>query len=346
MVFLYWNGANTILVAPSGLTNGWYLVTVFFIQSSVIISLQKEGNTQCQSWGFTDNTVSIYNIYCEVYYASDKIKNLRYVGINDVNPQLLPTVFHNTKNFHTGLQMGVNGVNTIAHLPANYNPTVKNKCVIFFHGSGGSAKDLWLYTSENSLLTGLLNAGYVVIASDYTSNKCWGNPQSQTDIDNLITQYKKYLNIEDKFYLLLESMGGITGFNAIAHCQNLNIYNVNAIVGIYPTANLEALYNNGTGSLAPDIATAYGITDSSQFQTKTSGYDPLNDNDGKGFARIPMLFWSSYGDTVVPRISNSDAWSAKMNGLGGNVVVNTSTGNHGDTSNFVPSAVVDFFNKY
>lgn len=341
--FSYYNGSTTNILPNASLTTGWYTVTLTKINTSLIISIQKEGTTKVTTKIITGETHAVNNLYFECYYASDKIRNIRYIANNNIN--LLTPYFANSKNFHTGYEMNTTGnVQSIAHLPASYNPNIKNKCVIMFHGSNGKATDFWSYDNENSILQGLLDAGYVVIASTYTDRKCWGNPQAMTDISNLITHYNNYLNIQDNYYIVMESMGGTVALNSIVHLPALQ-GRTKAIIGIYPAINLESLYTNDTG-LKADIATAYGISSDSEFQTKTDGYDAMNDNDGTIFKYIPMKFWASSGDTVVPKVNNSDAFATKINALGGSVEVIATTGNHGDASNFVPSDVVAFLNQY
>ena len=59
-----------------------------------------------------------------------------------------------------------------------------------------------------------------------------------------------------------------------------------------------------------------------------------------------MLLWASYSDTTVLRTQNEDPFAAAINAAGGSVIIETSTGNHGDASNFNPQMVVDFFAEH
>lgn len=344
--FIYNDGSTlNTLIASSNLSTGWYEISLVLLNSGTncvaIVTINKQGNNAPQTF-VESNIPYANNIIIQSAVATDRIKNIKYIDLINTNANLLIPNFESYKNFHTPLQFADStSIGTAAHIPASYNPNIKNKCVIFFHGLGGHAKDMW-NSLESPLFKGFLDAGYVIIASDYTNPSCWGNAQSSIDIDNLISLYQKYLNIQNEYYLVIESMGGITGLNAIAHSQTCK---AKAVIGIYPTANLTSLYDNGNGSMAGSIAAAYGITDPSQFATKANGYDPML-RDGNIYKNIPMLFWSSYSDTTVPRATNADAFASKINELGGNVTINTSTGNHGDPSNFVPQDAVNFFGKY
>lgn len=94
------------------------------------------------------------------------------------------------------------------------------------------------------------------------------------------------------------------------------------------------------------IATAYGITDDSQFESKTAGYDVVNDYDGSVYKDIPMMFWASNSDTMISKAQNTTLFASKVNAAGGNVTVVNSTGDHGDSSNYDGQAVLDFFNQH
>jgi hypothetical protein len=345
---IYNNGtANETLITPANLTNGWYLVTFAIFKSTGYCTISVE-NDNIQPKTFIRSNipmgVDIVNALCEVYGTNDYITDFKVIYNNDtVNAHLLPPFILNTNNFHTPLELNLQGVSVIINFPANYNPYIKNKCVVWFHGSGGVAKGLWLpENAENVLIKPLLDAGYVVIGSDYTNANCWGNAQSVADIDALLKYWQNYSNIQNDYYILAGSMGGIVSLNAISH----NVIKPKAYAGIFPVSNLYWEYKNAPWGIPDFIKTAYGITSDSDFESKTSSYDPVNDTDPKVFKDFPFLIWSSYGDTVVDRANNADKFSTQVNGVGGNVSIITTTGDHGDASNYSPTDIVNFFNKY
>ena len=336
------DGVATSLYSASNLVSGnWYIITLTMINSELYTSITKEGSTQAHAYKITPSILNANNVQIGGYKVTDKIKDIKYIALNDASPKLLIPYFSNKSNQHTALTITISGIPTIVHLPASYNPSIKNKCCIWFHGSNGYSNDVWTYISKNNILNALLEAGYVVIGSDYTSRTCWGNAQSMTDITNLINYYKAQLNLQDEFYVYGESMGGAVLFNNIVK----GIIKTKAVAFVSPAINLEYLYNNSV-SLKSGIQGAFGITLDSEFQAKTDGYDPINDNDGSVFKNIPFKIYASYADTVVDRINDTDLFATKVNALGGNVSVFTVTGEHGDASGYQTGNVLDFFSQY
>jgi fermentation-respiration switch protein FrsA (DUF1100 family) len=58
---------------------------------------------------------------------------------------------------------------------------------------------------------------------------------------------------------------------------------------------------------------------------------------------LPMRFWASPADTVVPKAQNTDLCAASATADGGRVTVTPTTGDHGDPSNFDADGLVGFF---
>lgn len=233
----------------------------------------------------------------------------------------------------------VNGIHTMAEIPTNYQPLKKNKYVIVFHGAGGAIVDFWNNPLHKSMIDSFVNAGYIVIGSDYSNILNWGNPDSVKQTQDLISYYRQVFKLEDQPYVYMSSMGGATALNAMAH----GVIKPKAVIGEFPVMNLSNMYMTNFKS---QIDTAYGIGSANSYSSATKGYDPVNDNEGSVFATIPFKIWSSYSDTVVVRTQNADMFAQKVNTAGGNVQIVTSTGDHGDASNFDPQTATDFFNKY
>lgn len=239
-------------------------------------------------------------------------------------------------NFGTTLHSDGQG-GTVAMVPAFYKPNVTSRWVIYFHGFGEGA-DVILTGAYGNTMQELVNHGYVVVAMNNTVENCYGNAQCSKDVAGLIANYRSVLNLESEPYAIATSMGGLTMLNAIA----AGVVHPKAAVGWSINTNLGWAYAYSAG---PVIAADYDITESNSYGVATAGYDPILDG-GKTFAAVPFDLWSSYEDTVVPRAENTDLFASLVNGAGGQVKVNTSTGQHLDESNFHSGAVVDFFNKH
>ena len=231
-----------------------------------------------------------------------------------------------------------NGVETYGIIPLSYRPDVPSRWVLYNHGLGQSGRDISTNPHDSRLVNALVKAGYVVIASDYKNQSCWGNAQCVRDIAAVQKLWKAYLNLLPAPYVISESMGGIVTWNAIAHGALSPI----AVVGIYPACNLSNMYARGTGPFYSDIQSDYDFSNPSGYAAATAGYDPML-VPATQFTAFPILMWASYSDTTVLRTNNEDPFAAQVNAAGGHAIINTSTGNHADASNFAPPAVLQFF---
>ncbi|MGC2477915.1 MAG: hypothetical protein WA485_26490 [Candidatus Sulfotelmatobacter sp.] len=255
----------------------------------------------------------------------------------------------NTRTACTLQQLGIspiqlvdaNGVKTYGIIPRNYNPSIPSRWVLYDHGSGQTGLAISTNACDTILVKALVQANYVVIASDYKVQNCWGNAQCVTDLAAVQKRWKEQLNLSPKPYVIAESMGGIVTWNAISH----NALAPRAVVGIYPACNLSNMYDNGAGPFYLPIQSDYGFSNSTGYAAATAGYDPIL-SPASDFISFPILMWASYSDTLVLRSQNEDPFAARVNAAGGNVVINTSIGNHGDISNFDREGVLDFFEKY
>ena len=123
-----------------------------------------------------------------------------------------------------------NGVQTYGIVPPSYRPEVQSRWVLYNHGSGQSGLDISTNRYDSCLANALVQAGYVVIASDYKIQDCWGNSQCVIDIAAVQQRWKAYLNLRPAPYVISESMGGMVTWNAISHGALSPL----AVVGIYP----------------------------------------------------------------------------------------------------------------
>lgn len=218
--------------------------------------------------------------------------------------------------------------------------------VLYTHGAG-ETYDAWLTDPlKAGIRDQLLTDGHILCASAAHGDN-WGNAAAITDYVNL------YNNVTGRFTItrvvgLFQSMGGAAGLYMI---QNASIP-FRCAYHIYPVCSLTAEFNNNNGTpgypgAAASIRAAYGIaSDGSNFASLTAGHDPVRDFSGANFT-IPVRFTSSPSDTVVPKVSNTDAWRTIITPYATteNSLMVTS-GEHGDASNFMPSDVKAFFDRY
>ena len=216
-----------------------------------------------------------------------------------------------------------------------------SRWVLYNHGFGQSGRNISTNPHDRCFVNALVEGGYVVIASDYKVQNCWGNSQCVTDIAAVQERWKAYLNLRRAPYVISESMGGIVTWNAIAH----GTLSALAVVGVYPVCNLSNMYAGGTGPFYLSIQSAYDFLSPSGYAAATAGSDPMLDPASQ-FTAFPILMWASYSDNTVVRSYNEDPFAAQVNAVGGNAIINTSTGNHGDASNFDPQAVLEFFEAH
>ncbi|KAA6463119.1 alpha/beta hydrolase [Acidobacteria bacterium AB60] len=241
-------------------------------------------------------------------------------------------------NFRIVYANDANGVQTFAILPSTYDSGTPNRWVIYNHGFGQIIDQLVTYDPQSRFLQSLTAAGFVVLASDYRNLACWGNQECSEDMANLQVLWHLRLNLSAKPFVIGESMGGIVTWNAIAHGALKPL----AVVGIYPVCSLAAMDKNAV--LEPTIQSAYGFSAQTGYATATSGYDPML-APASPYSSFPIAVWASYADHVVVRSANEDPFALKIQAAGGNVVIHTSSGEHGDLSNFDASSVVAFFRR-
>jgi fermentation-respiration switch protein FrsA (DUF1100 family) len=212
------------------------------------------------------------------------------------------------------------------------NPT---GVILYAHGAGETQTALTADTLKTSTVAALINAGFILAGTNAHGDN-WGTQQSIDDYAALEQYVRTNYNVSN-VCVWSQSMGGLDGLMAIA--QN----KVRAVgwLGTYPVTNLANLY--GLGTYASAINTAHGITGSAPatYANRTFRLDP-NLLQGLSWRNVPMRFYSSAGDTVVPKTQNTDLFKTLINGSARESVVVATTGDHGDPSNFVPSEYVAF----
>lgn len=210
--------------------------------------------------------------------------------------------------------------------------------IMYVHGSGEDQTGLITDTLKFSCRDALINAGYILCGTNAHGNN-WGNQLSIDDYVALEKYIRANYNVKN-VALWSQSMGGLDGLSVLAQGKIKLV----GWLGTYPVCNLANLY--GLGTYAGAINTAFGITGSGNatYANLTYGQDPALK---KGFAwrHVPMRFYASTGDTVVPRAQNTDVLAAVVAGSCRESVVVPCTGEHGDPSHFIASEYLAFFDR-
>lgn len=330
--------AIDVLVPAAQLSDGWYEVTMFYYTEFLYVSLCKQGSTKAKSFLISKVLPKPVNAQIGCYSSSDVIRDFRYCSTPEAVPFSPPTgpgrAMPTPIIFHS---VNPSGVAISVHLPAGYDPRITHRLAVYCHGSGGTNTDFWDYDNENSVLSALLDAGYVVMAANYGS-AAWGNQSSVTQNKTAIQYVKERYNVFEKPFFVVQSMGGMVGLNTVL----VGGVTPAAIAGIYPASNLRWQYDHGFTSA---IETAYGFSGSAAFDAATSGFDALNDNPPERFYGMKMKFWHSPADTIVSKAQNTDLLKAKVEAGGGFLSVVVTTGEHGDPSSFDGQGIVQFFSS-
>ena len=217
-----------------------------------------------------------------------------------------------------------------------YNAANPTNVILYFHGSGEDQTGLTTDSLKFTVRDALINAGYILAGSNARGNN-WGNQASVDDYAALDKYVRDNYNVKN-VALWSQSMGGLDGLSALAQGK------VKAVgwLGTYPVCNLANLYSLGTYTSA--INTAYGITGigNATYANLTWGNDPALMR-GFSWRHVPMRFYASSGDTVVPKANNTDVLAALVAGSCRESAVVACTGNHGDPSHFDAASYLAFF---
>lgn len=126
-------------------------------------------------------------------------------------------------------------------------------------------------------------------------------------------------------------MGGFDGLALLGRAP------VKAWAGIFPACDLRSVYDLG---LYPrQIRAAYDRT-GHRLGDAIARRSPVDFDPPDG---LPMRFWASPDDRVIPKRENADACAALARRRGARVEVTTTTGDHGDPSNYDADGVLRLF---
>lgn len=231
------------------------------------------------------------------------------------------------------------GAGTAQHiaLPAGYDPGEPVRLVVVAHGSGDQELAV-LEPGMVEVYTALLEAGYAVASSAQHGNN-WGNGVSVADIRKLYEYVDARYPVESVF-LLAESMGGLSSLRAATEPG----LPVAAWAGIYPVTSLHAVWRGG-GQYQAAIQAAFHISSGEEYHARTAGADPTL-MAPEAFAGLPMRFYASPADTLVPERTHSRRLAQRVAGHALEAVVVPHAGEHGHTSAFMPVDLVRFFDRH
>ncbi len=203
------------------------------------------------------------------------------------------------------------------------------KVVVYSHGAGETVENIFRDQAKAQIFKTLLQAGYALAANDAHGDN-WGNTASERDYLALIDALRRR-GLRDVYVLAL-SMGGFNGLQLLGRVP------VKAWAGIFPACDLDSVYDRG---LYPrDIRAAHGLDDAEPATAATRGRSPVAVNPPPG---LPMRFWASPGDRIIPKRPNTDACAALARRRGARVEVTTTQGDHGDPTNFDATGILRLF---
>lgn len=216
-----------------------------------------------------------------------------------------------------------------AQAAALINPkSRKGKVVVYTHGSGETIENIFRDPKKQAMFIALLAAGYALAATDAHGDN-WGNGASVDDNLALVAELRRR-GLRD-LYVLALSMGGFDGLALLGRVP------VKAWAGIFPACDLASVY--ALGLYRGQIRTAYAST-GRRLGDAIARRSPVEFAAPGG---LPMRFWASPGDRVIPKGENTDACAAIARRRGADVEVTTTRGDHGDPSNYDAQGVLRLF---
>jgi pimeloyl-ACP methyl ester carboxylesterase len=202
------------------------------------------------------------------------------------------------------------------------------KVVVYTHGSGETVENIFRDPKKQPIFSALLGAGYAIAATDAHGDN-WGSGASVDDTLALVARLRER-GLGDVYVLAL-SMGGFDGFALLGRTP------VKAWAGIFPACDLRSVYDLG---LYPgQIRTAYDRS-AKRLGDAIARRSPIAFDPPDG---LPMRFWASPGDRVIPKRENTDVCAALARDRGAKVEVTTTEGDHGDLSDYDAAGVLRLF---
>ncbi len=208
-------------------------------------------------------------------------------------------------------------------------PTAKTqRVVVYVHGSGESVENIFRDPRKEAIFDTLLGAGYAIAATDAHGDN-WGSAAGERDQLALVEALRER-GLGD-LYVLALSMGGFNGL------QMLDDVPVRAWAGIFPACDLASVY--ALGLYRGQIRDAYGRT-GTRLGDLIARRSPVDFDPPDG---LPMRFWASADDRVIPTAQNTAVCAALARRRGARVEVTATRGDHGDASNYDAAGVLRLF---
>jgi hypothetical protein len=319
--------ANTINIEVNGIGNS-ATKTKTPVAGTAALGIGAYGNGNSNIFGYLDDVT-----FSKAKWTAGE----RKVWRSATYPFTTTRGIYESGQLYTSWQQPVSGTNMDILIPTKRD--LSGTMVLYCHGSGEVA-NVWETDSlKAGIRDALLNAGHILCAS-LAGGNLWGNDASNTHYVNLYNQVTSRFTI-NRVLMIAQSMGGSSGFKIVA--DNL-IPNIKGLYCIYPVSNLANMYGNASYTTA--IQTAYGIPGTGTYATQTAGHDPVLFTSAQlQRFTMPVRFTHSYADTVVPRAQHTDIFQPLIAPYAPESGIITSTGDHGDPSNFIPSDVVSFFSR-
>ena len=227
-------------------------------------------------------------------------------------------------------------------VPKTYDARKPAPVVLWMHQSlTGTVDTLYSESRSQAIADTLGDAGFILASANDGGDR-WGN---QASLDNYRALYEY---VRDNFntgplFVIGASMGSLPVLNALVRRKWVTPAAVATIGGV---VNLDDLWANNTGSYAASIRAAYGIAaDGSDYASKTAGWNPAQ-RAGYEFRGVPMRFYTSTGDTTVPKATNQEALAAKVLPYAPEATVVLGSGAHLDASQYQASDLLSFFQTY
>ncbi|HEV2058155.1 MAG TPA: hypothetical protein VGR11_02280 [Solirubrobacteraceae bacterium] len=205
----------------------------------------------------------------------------------------------------------------------------EGKAVVYTHGAGERVENIFHDPKKEPIFNSLLNAGYALATTDAHGDN-WGNAPSERDQLALVDELRER-GFGD-IYVLALSMGGFNGL------QLLDGVGVKAWAGIFPACDLRSVFD--LGLYRDQIRTAYDRSTEQSLREAMRRRSPVDFDPPDG---LPMRFWASPGDRIIPKRENTDACAALARRHGARVEVTTTEGDHGHISNYDAEGVLRLF---
>lgn len=215
-------------------------------------------------------------------------------------------------------------------VPTGHDSAKPTPLVIYHHGAGENHTALLRDKLKADLVKAMLAEGWLLAGAD-AHGENWGRPEVVADYADLYDHVRATHKVSAVLHLG-QSMGGLSSLQTVAARQ----IPAAGWAGIYPVCSIENLH--GLGRFAKIIEQAHG------GPGKWAPRDPVG-LPPESFKGVPMRFYASYGDTIVPQGPNTDAMAARVKAAAAECEVIECQGDHGHPSHFQSADLIAFFKR-